>query len=101
MIGLDDLRLRDDQDKRRILGHGLHSDVLHRAFDADLRLLDGLDEILGALRVGVDGDNLRANGNFSILQSDYGIRLVSVAGGALKVKDELKISFDVNAKKDS
>jgi polyisoprenoid-binding protein YceI len=46
-------------------------------------------------------DKLRAYGEFSVQQSDFKIKLVSVAGGALKVKDELKISFDVNAKKDS
>jgi polyisoprenoid-binding protein YceI len=46
-------------------------------------------------------DKLRAYGEFSIKQSDFKIRLVSVAGGALKVKDELKLAFDIIAKKDS
>jgi polyisoprenoid-binding protein YceI len=46
-------------------------------------------------------DKLRAYGEFSIKQSDFKIRLVSVAGGALKVKDELKLSIDIVAKKDS
>jgi len=46
-------------------------------------------------------DNLRAYGEFSIKQSDFKIRLVSVAAGALKVKDELKLAFDITAKKDS
>ena len=41
-------------------------------------------------RIAVMGDTLRAFGNFSILQSDYELRLVTIAGGALKVKDELK-----------
>jgi polyisoprenoid-binding protein YceI len=50
-------------------------------------------------RVTVSGDNLKASGSFSILQSDYEIDLVSVAGGTLKVKDELKCSFEVVAKK--
>ncbi len=45
------------------------------------------------------GDMLRASGEFSLLQSDYGIPLVSVAGGALKVKDELKFTFDIVARK--
>jgi len=38
-------------------------------------------------------------GDFSILQSDYNIALVSVAGGALKLKDELKFAFDIVARK--
>lgn len=47
--------------------------------------------------VTVSGDGLRANGDFSIRQTDYGIRLVSVAGGTLKLKDELKFTFDMVA----
>jgi len=50
-------------------------------------------------RVTVNGDSLRAAGDFSILQSDYEIQLVSVAGGALKVKDEVRLSFDIVARK--
>lgn len=45
------------------------------------------------------GDMLRASGDFSLLQSNYGIPLVSVAGGALKLKDELKFTFDIVARK--
>jgi polyisoprenoid-binding protein YceI len=45
--------------------------------------------------VTVAEDSLRANGDFTIRQTDYQIRLVSVAGGTLKLKDELKFSFDL------
>jgi polyisoprenoid-binding protein YceI len=41
------------------------------------------------------GDMQRAFGEFSLRQTDFGIKLVSVAGGALKVKDELQFSFDI------
>ena len=50
-------------------------------------------------QVMLSGDMLRASGEFSVLQSDYGITLVSVAGGALKLKDELKFTFDIVARK--
>jgi polyisoprenoid-binding protein YceI len=40
------------------------------------------------------GDSLRAQGEFTLKQTDYKIKLVSVAAGALKLKDELKFSFD-------
>ena len=50
-------------------------------------------------QVALNGDMLRGYGEFSILQSDYGIPLVSVAGGALKLKDELKFTFDIVARK--
>jgi polyisoprenoid-binding protein YceI len=48
-------------------------------------------------RVIVSADRLRASGEFTLRQTDYGIKLVSVAGGALKVKDDLKMQFDVVA----
>ena len=48
-------------------------------------------------RVTANGDRLRASGEFSIYQTEYGIQLVTVAGGALKVKDELKASFEIVA----
>ena len=50
-------------------------------------------------RVAVMEESLRAFGTFSILQSDYELRLVTIAGGALKVKDELKFSFNILARR--
>ena len=47
--------------------------------------------------VNVTEDSFRANGEFTLNQTDYGIKPVSVAGGALKLKDELKFSFDIVA----
>lgn len=45
------------------------------------------------------GGMLRASGEFTLLQTDFGITLISVAGGTLKVKDELKFSFEMVARK--
>jgi hypothetical protein len=42
---------------------------------------------------------LRASGEFTLSQSVYNIKPVSVAGGALKIKDELKFSFEIVARK--
>jgi polyisoprenoid-binding protein YceI len=50
-------------------------------------------------RVSVNGTTLRAAGEFSVGQSDYEIRPVSALGGAVKLKDELKLSFDISARK--
>ncbi len=50
-------------------------------------------------RLSLNGDKLRAAGDFSIRQSDYEIKPVSAAGGTIKLKDELKLSFDITAKK--
>jgi polyisoprenoid-binding protein YceI len=51
------------------------------------------------VRISVNGDVLRATGEFSIRQSDYEIRPVSAAAGTVKLKDELKLSFDISARK--
>ena len=50
-------------------------------------------------RLVVTGDMLRAFGEFTIRQSDYNIKPVSAIGGGLKVKDEVKFSFDLVARK--
>ncbi len=42
----------------------------------------------------------RAWGDFSLSQIKFGIRPVSFAGGALKLKDELKLSFDLVARRE-
>jgi polyisoprenoid-binding protein YceI len=51
------------------------------------------------VRILMMGEMLRASGEFTLKQSDYQIKPVSVAGGALKVKDELKFSFEMVAHK--
>jgi polyisoprenoid-binding protein YceI len=52
-------------------------------------------------RVTLAGDTLRAAGEFSVRQSDYEIKPVSAVGGAVKLKDDLKLSFDITARKQS
>ncbi|MEP6636518.1 MAG: YceI family protein [Acidobacteriota bacterium] len=49
--------------------------------------------------VTLSGESLRSQGQFTLKQTDFGIKLVSVAGGTLKVKNELKFSFDLTATK--
>jgi polyisoprenoid-binding protein YceI len=50
-------------------------------------------------RVSVNGDALRATGEFSVRQSDYQIRPVTAVGGTVRLKDELKLSFDISARR--
>ena len=68
--------------------------------------IDGNLTLHGATRrervpaqLAITGDILRAYGDFSIRQTDYRIKLASVAGGVLKLKDELKFNFDIVARK--
>jgi polyisoprenoid-binding protein YceI len=46
-------------------------------------------------QVTIIGNSLRAVGEFPLRQTDYGIKPVTVAAGTIKVKDELKLSFDI------
>ncbi len=48
--------------------------------------------------VTVTTDGLQAKGDFALKQTDYKIKLVSVAGGTLKIKNEVKGSFELLAR---
>jgi polyisoprenoid-binding protein YceI len=49
--------------------------------------------------VTFNDDTLRAQGEFSLRQTDYKIKPVAALGGMLKVKNELKFKFDIAAEK--
>lgn len=49
-------------------------------------------------RVTVMGTMLRISGEFTLRQSDYGIKPVSFAGGALRLNDEVKFNFELVAR---
>src|ERR1700760_1715737 len=50
-------------------------------------------------RVAALGSTMRISGDFTLQQLDYGIKPVSFAGGALRLKDELKFAFELIARK--
>ena len=50
-------------------------------------------------KLNATGTTLRAFGEFTVRQSDYDIKQVTVAGSMLKVKDELKCTFDIVARR--
>ena len=77
------------------LGEGRYRAVIH----GNLSLHGVTRPVPVNAQVALNGDMLRSYGEFSILQSDFGIPLVSVAGGGLKLKDELKFSFDIVTRK--
>lgn len=45
--------------------------------------------------VTVSGESLSAKGVFSLKQTDFGIKPFSAAAGTIKLKNELKFSFDI------
>ena len=119
---LDDLRDSDRRELHRVM----YEDVLETrrypevVFESSTIHSERLKENLS--RVNVEGrlslhgvtngqtflsqvafgvDSFRAYGEFTLLQSDYGIRIASIAGGTLKLQDELKFSFYVVGRKQS
>jgi polyisoprenoid-binding protein YceI len=50
-------------------------------------------------RIASMGTTLRVSGEFWLRQSDYGIKPISFAGGALRLKDEVKFNFELVARK--
>lgn len=80
--------------------------VLNRSDNPVPVILDGNLTLHGQTRaqsvqakVALYSGLLRAFGEFSVWQTDYGIALVTVAGGTLKLKDELKLRFDIGARR--
>jgi len=49
------------------------------------------------LRLTKRAGELSAEGDVSLLQTDFGITPIKVGGGAVKVKDKIRIHFDVVA----
>jgi hypothetical protein len=49
------------------------------------------------VRAIVGLSTMRAYGEFAVKQTDYGIKLVTAAAGAVKVKDEIRCSFNIVA----
>ena len=47
------------------------------------------------VRLEAHGDTLSATGRMVVKQTDFGITPVTVAGGTVKVKDEVKIEFEI------
>lgn len=102
--------------KEKVLETGRYAEILYRSSSLSaegvgpgsysIRLggelsLHGVTKPLPVTaKVTETGDLLRAAGACALLQSDYGIKPVKVAGGALKVKDELKFAFDIVARKE-
>jgi len=124
-IQADSLEVADDvSDKDRLeINHRMHSEVLGTdrfpeivyecsrvnasgagdrywvALNGDLTLHGVTQSMPISARVIIEGDSLRASGEFTVRQSEYEIAQVSAAGGAIRVKDELKCTFDIVARR--
>lgn len=117
----DDIKEKDRQEieqlmREQVLETGRYPEIVFESTSVTASRLSGgryRVRVIGDLTLhGVTGrnlwiqaevkpteDGLRAQGEFTLRQTDYQIRPVSVAGGTLKVKNELKFSFDIVATK--
>jgi polyisoprenoid-binding protein YceI len=61
--------------------------------------LHGLErEVTLPVTLTIAGAELEARGEVSLLQTDYGITPVKAGGGMVKVKDDLRIRFNIHAR---
>lgn len=85
----------------RVLNARKTNDGWELTLEGKLALHGAEKPVTLSLRVWLDGNTLRAQGEVSLRQTDYGITPVKVGGGAVKVKDKLKITFEILAGKKS
>ena len=50
-------------------------------------------------RVSLNGNQLRASGEFTLRQGDFEIPPITAAAGTIRVKDEVKCTFDILARR--
>jgi polyisoprenoid-binding protein YceI len=75
-------------------------DDLHRVHVGGRLTLHGVTNAHAfTAQVALAADSARAYGEFTVRQSDYDIAIASIAGGTLKLRDDLKLSFYVVARK--
>jgi len=117
---LDDISDKDRREIERMMNEQVlesskYPEIVYEAPSVTLARLEGAlfsATLIGTLslrgitrnqsistRIAIFDEMIRASGEFTLNQSDYGIKPISVAGGAMKVKDELKFSFEMVARK--
>jgi len=106
-----DRREITDRMRRDVLGSSTYTEIAYRSEDVSsdpiapgrFRVrIGGRLTLRGATHphrvvaeVQVFGDGIRLLGECPLRLSDYGIRPVTALGGTIKLKDELKVSFDL------
>jgi polyisoprenoid-binding protein YceI len=112
-VSASDRREIEGRMQREVLETSVHRAITYRGGvlqtetmgQGRYRLLVGGDLSLhGAMRphridveLIVFGDGLRLGGGSMLKMSEFGIRPVTAIGGAIKLKDELKLAFDLAA----
>jgi polyisoprenoid-binding protein YceI len=71
--------------------------VMELQIEDTLRLHGVEKRVTVPVQLRMIGGNLTADGELPLLQSNYGIAPIKVGGGAVRVKDKLKLSFHIVA----
>jgi polyisoprenoid-binding protein YceI len=82
---------------RRITMGGKVGGALDVSVEGDLSLHGTTKPCVVPVRVRLTEGSLRAEGTTTIKQTDFGIEPVTAAGGSIRVKDALDITFTVQA----
>jgi polyisoprenoid-binding protein YceI len=85
-------------ESRQINVQKLGEHLLQAQVAGDLTLHGVTEPLAFDARVQNSGTLLRVSGEFSLQQSNYDIKPVSIAGGTLRLKDQLKFRFEVVAR---
>jgi hypothetical protein len=64
-----------------------------------IKVKDQEHDVQVPVAVQYDGDHLTATGEFSVKQSELGLKAFSMLGGALQVQDQMKVKFSIRADK--
>ncbi|HEY8461093.1 MAG TPA: YceI family protein [Blastocatellia bacterium] len=73
-------------------------DAYSLVVNGDLTLRGVTRRIAVPVQATVTPQHLRAAGKYTLRQTDYGIKPYSAAGGAIKVKNEVVVNFNIVAK---
>ena len=76
-----------------------NSDLVHARVTGDLTFHGMTQTHSFDARVNPIGNMMRLSGEFPLPLSDYGIKAVSFAAGALRLKDEVKFKFEMVARR--
>ncbi len=119
LVVIDDVSEKDRREIERVTREELleaarHSEIVFRSasiatrqvaegrhqarISGDLSLRGVTRELTIDTVALIKGDELRAQGGFQLRLSSFNIRPISVAGGLLKLKDEVQLSFDILAR---
>lgn len=69
----------------------------HVKINGNLSLHGTTHDVIVNANVELSANSLHARGEIPLRQTTYGIKPVSIAGGTVKVKDEVKLTFDIVA----